>query len=107
MQRAIPSKIKRSADVPHARGEHQENKAQKTIDTQRRRDDNKNRIFIFERGGGTGDREETLSKTLCFFCGKRHDKKVLKVQIFIVEKFCFHCAGSWTQKLNQRDASIT
>ena len=29
-----------------------------------------------------------------FVGGKRHDNKILKVHIFIVENFCCHCAGS-------------
>ena len=60
---------------------------------QRRRDDNKTNIFAFEGGGGPGGglggREER------FFRGQRHDNKILNVQIFIVEKFCCHCAGSY------------
>ena len=30
--------------------------------------------------------------------GKRHDNKILKVKHFIVEKFCFHGAGSYISK---------
>ena len=51
---------------------------------QRRRDDNKNESFRFLRGGGLGGREENRPKR-CFFCfrGKRHDNKILEVQILL------------------------
>ena len=51
-----------------------------TAQTQKRRDDNKNKMFVFGGGGGSiGGREENRPKTL-FFLGKRHDKQFLKVQ---------------------------
>ena len=46
--------------------------------TQRRRDDNKNKIIAFE-GGRFGGREENRPKTLFFFRGKRHDNNILNV----------------------------
>ena len=53
---------------------------------QRRRDDNKNKIFsLFEGGGGWGQRGKS-SKTL-FFRGKCHDNKILKVQILLSRYF--------------------
>ena len=49
--------------------------------SQRRLDDNKNKIFAFEGWGGLGGREEKSS--LVFFHGKRHDNKILKVEILL------------------------
>ena len=58
---------------------------------QRRRDDNKNKIFTFE-GGGLGGREENRPKTFVFV-GNATTMKFWGAQ-FIVEKFCCHGAGS-------------
>ena len=50
---------------------------------QRRRDENKNKVFAFEGGrGGLGGREENRPKTLVFV-GKRHDNKIMKVHILL------------------------
>ena len=51
---------------------------------QRRRDDNKNRIFAFE-GGVLGAERKIVQKRL--FRGKRHDNKILKVQILLSRNF--------------------
>ena len=53
--------------------------------SKRRRDDNKNKICAFE-GVGLGAREENRPKTL-YFVGKRHDNKILKVQILLSRNF--------------------
>ena len=50
-------------------------------ESQRRRDDNKNKIIAFEGGGALGQRGQS-SKSTCFR-GKRHDNKHLKVQILL------------------------
>ena len=52
---------------------------------QRRRDDNKNKIFAFEGGGPWGQRGKSC-KNACFR-GKRHDNKILKVQILLSRHF--------------------
>ena len=52
---------------------------------QRRQDDNKNKIFAFE-GGGLGGREERSSKNACFH-GKRHDNRILKVEMLLSRNF--------------------
>ena len=49
---------------------------------QRRRDDNKNKIFAFEGGGGPWGPRGTSSKNACFR-GKRHDNKILNVQLLL------------------------
>ena len=51
---------------------------------QRRRDDNKNRILHF-RGGPWGQRGESSKNAV--FRGKRHDNKILKVQILLSRNF--------------------
>ena len=50
--------------------------------SQRRREDNKNKMFAFE-GGGSWLQRGKSSKNAFFFCGKRHDNKILKVQILL------------------------
>ena len=51
--------------------------------------------FALFRGVGIGGGEENRPKTLFFFRGKRHDNKILKVQILLSRNyFCCHCAGS-------------
>ena len=60
---------------------------------QRWRDDNKTRICAFEGGGLRGQRGKSSKNAA--FRGKRHDNKNLKSEIFIVEKFCCRCAGSY------------
>ena len=52
---------------------------------QRRRDDNKNKVFASEGGGPWGQRGKS-SKSACFR-GKRHDNKNLKVQISLSRHF--------------------
>ena len=55
--------------------------------SQRRRDDNKNKICGFEEGGGWVAKRR-LSKTLFFFVhGKRLDSKILKVQNSLSRNF--------------------
>ena len=54
--------------------------------SQRQRDDNKNNICAFE-GGGHWRQRGKLSKNAVFFLlfrGKRHDNKILKVQILLL-----------------------
>ena len=64
---------------------------QKSSISQRRRDDNKNTIFAWG-GGGLGAERKIVQNAV--FRGKRHDNKILKVQILLSSKFCCHCAGS-------------
>ena len=52
---------------------------------QRRRDNNKNKIFAFE-GGGPWRQRGKLSKN-AGFRGKRHDNKILKVEILLSRHF--------------------
>ena len=52
---------------------------------QRRRDDNKNKIFAFEGGGLRGQRGKS-PQNACFR-GKGHDNKILKVQILFSRNF--------------------
>ena len=59
---------------------------QSVMHFQRRRDDNKNKIFGFFGGGGLGGREENRPKRL-YFRGKRHDNKILKVLILLSRNF--------------------
>ena len=56
---------------------------------QRRRDDNENKIFAFEGGGGPwGQRgQRGKSSKSAYFRGKRHDNKILKVQILLSRNF--------------------
>ena len=46
--------------------------------------------FAVLRGGTSGAERQIVQNAVSFFCGKRHDNKMLKVNIllFIVEKFC-------------------
>ena len=53
--------------------------------TRRRRDDNKNKIFAFEGGGGWGQRGKSSKNAR--FRGKRHDNRILKVQISLSRNF--------------------
>ena len=50
---------------------------------QRRRDDNKNKIFTFEGAGPWGQRGKSSKNA--GFRGKRHDNNILKVQIVIAQ----------------------
>ena len=52
---------------------------------QRRRDDNKNKICVFEGGGPWGQRGKSPQNTV--FHGKLHDNKILKVQILLSRNF--------------------
>ena len=63
-------------------------------DDQRRRDDDKNKICVFEVGRGRGGKGERKIVQNAVFRGKRHDNKILKVQILLSRNFCYHCAGS-------------
>ena len=49
--------------------------------TQRQRDDNKNKIFDFWGGEPWGQRGKSSQNAV--FRGKRHDNKILKVQILL------------------------
>ena len=60
---------------------------------QRRRDDNKNKIFAFEGGGPWGQRGKSSKNACFFFCGKRHDNKILKVQILLSRNFVVIAQG--------------
>ena len=53
----------------------------KFVNFRRRRDDNKNRICGFEGGGQVGAKRKIVQDA--FFCGKRHDNTILKVQIVL------------------------
>ena len=66
--------------------------------SQRRRDDNKNKICAFEEGGPWGRRGKSSKNAL--FRGKRHDNKILNLQI-LLSKFCCHCAGSYPRGVQQ------
>ena len=55
------------------------------FNVQRRRDDNRNKIFAFEGGGARAQRGKSSQKAR--FCGKRHDNKILKVQILLSRNF--------------------
>ena len=52
---------------------------------QRRRDDNKNKICAFEGGGPWGQRGKSSKNAA--FRGKRHDNRILKVQILLSRNF--------------------
>ena len=55
---------------------------------QRRRDDNKNNICVFEGGGPWGNLREKRPKRCFFFLGgKRHDNKILKADILLSKNF--------------------
>ena len=55
--------------------------------SQRRRDDNKNKILGFDGGGPWGQRGKSSQTLFFFFRGKRHDNKILKVQILLSKNF--------------------
>ena len=50
------------------------------------------KIRVFE-GGALGAERNIVPNAV--FLGKRHDNKIIKVKMFIVEKFSWHCAGSY------------
>ena len=52
---------------------------------QRKRDDNKNKICVFEGGVGRGAERKIVQNAI--FHGKRHDKKILKVNILLSRNF--------------------
>ena len=54
---------------------------------QRRRDDNENKIRTFEGGGGRMGAERRIVQNTVFFRGKRHDNKIVKVQILLSRNF--------------------
>ena len=54
--------------------------------SQRKRDDNKNKICVFQ-GGGVGAGAERKIVQNAIFRGKRHDNKMLKVQILLSRNF--------------------
>ena len=53
--------------------------------SQRRRDDNKNKICAFEGGGPWGQRGKSSKNAL--FRGKCHDDKILNVQMLLSRNF--------------------
>ena len=53
--------------------------------SQRRRDDNNNKICTFEGGGPWGQRGQSSKNAV--FRGKRHDNQILKVQIVLSRNF--------------------
>ena len=52
---------------------------------QTRREDNKNKICVFEGGWGGGRKENRPKNAV--FRGKRHDNKIFKVQILLSRNF--------------------
>ena len=54
-------------------------------ETQRQRDDNKNKICTFEGGGPRGQRGKSSKNAV--FRGKRHDNKILKAKILLSRNF--------------------
>ena len=53
----------------------------RTLKSQRQRDENNNKICVFERGGHWGAERKIVQNAV--FLGKRHDNKNLKVQILL------------------------
>ena len=68
-------------------------KSQKVVQSrgksQRQRDDNKNKIFASEGGGGAlgAERKGNRPKTHFFFRGKRHDNEILNLHILSSRNF--------------------
>ena len=60
-------------------------KSRDFLEGQRRRDDNKNKIFGFEGGEALGAERKIVQNAV--FRGKRHDNKILKVQILLSKNF--------------------
>ena len=54
---------------------------------QRKRDDNKNKICVFQGGGGWAGGAERKIVQNAFFRGKRHDNKILNVRILLSRNF--------------------
>ena len=55
---------------------------------QRGRDNNKNKMSVFEGGGMGGQRGKASKNAVFFFLpGKRHDNKILNVQILLSRNF--------------------
>ena len=54
---------------------------------QRKRDDNKNKICVFQGGGQGGEEGKIVQNAV--FRGKRHDNKILKVNILLSRNFVF------------------
>ena len=63
-----------------------QNSRQISHKTRRRRDNNKNKIFAFEGGGGGLGAERKIFQN-AVFRGKRHDNKILNVQILLSRNF--------------------
>ena len=55
------------------------------IDFQRKRDDNKNKICAFQGGWAEGPERKIVQNAI--FHGKRHDNKILKVNILLSRNF--------------------
>ena len=60
-------------------------KAQNPVTVRESRDDNKNKICVFQGGGGQGGREENCPKAI--YRGKRRDNKILKVKMLLSRNF--------------------
>ena len=54
---------------------------------QRQPDDNKYNFFAFQGGHLRGQRGNIVQKRFFFFCGKRRDNKILKVDILLSRNF--------------------
>ena len=54
--------------------------------SQRKRDDNKNKICTFQGGVGRGAGRKIVQNAV-FFHGKRHDNKILKVKMLLSRNF--------------------
>ena len=64
---------------------------------QRRRDHNKNKVCIFE-GEGHWGREENHTQNAVFFCWWETPRQYnFESAILIVENFCWHCAGFYSE----------
>ena len=104
--KADHSKAGRSKSVSNRYGENAEN-AEVPLGrshpekNQRWRDDNKNKICGFEGGGSRGQRGRSSKNTV--FLGKRHDNKILKVQIVLSRNFV---VIAQTPKKKQRSEQI-
>ena len=62
-----------------------ERKSVRIANSQRKRDDNKNKICTFQGGVGRGAGRKIVQNAI--FHGKRHDNKILKVKILLSRNF--------------------
>ena len=93
VRKAYPVQFKRALTQEVFLASRHGHFARSTFSSQRRRDDNKNKIFAFWGGGGLGGREENRPKR-CFSWETPQQNNFERAN-FIVEKFCCHCAGSY------------